>query len=100
MMHYFCSYRFSSLTCYRGWDMSKKRIKVHSRTSPQATGKRLRRAREKIKISRDELAVRIGVRMHTVYRWEHGMALPNAKYIAPLCEVLGATAGHLLGTST
>jgi len=64
--------------------------------SRKLCGKRIKAARERLCISQAEVAERVGVRVHSLYRWESGRSGPNASTLAALCTVLGVTSDHLL----
>lgn len=57
----------------------------------------LRRLRRNEGLTMAELARKVGVSMHSVFRWENGMSSPNAKEILILANVLNTTPNDLLG---
>lgn len=53
------------------------------------------RARDKI--SREEVARRLGVSYMTIRNWERGETEPNASQIKALADMFGVTTDYLLG---
>ena len=65
------------------------------------TGKALRAARSRLKLTQEELAKRLGVRKNTVWRWEseqHRIPEPVAKLLAFLRKEEQATGGKKQST--
>jgi len=52
------------------------------------TGIQIRQQREKLGLSREELAVKIGVSLQTIYRWEKELASPHKTFVIKLEEIL------------
>ena len=57
---------------------------------------RLREHRERLGLSQEELAERVGCHANTIRRWELGYREPKSSDIQKLCEVLGCTESELL----
>ena len=57
----------------------------------------IRRAREKKGISQAKLAIALGVKENTVWRWENNKAKPDAETIVKIAHALNTTAAYLLG---
>lgn len=53
--------------------------------------------RQALKMTQEELAVRLGVTSQAVSKWERGQGLPDAAMLADICTVLGIDANDLLG---
>lgn len=53
--------------------------------------------RQALKMTQEELAVRLGVTSQAVSRWERGQGLPDAAMLADICTILGIDANDLLG---
>ena len=47
-------------------------------------------------LTQEEVAYKVGVSSLTYRRWEYGSAIPNAKYVAPLAEVLSCGTDDIL----
>ena len=60
---------------------------------------RLRELRERLGISQEELAERVGCHANTIRRWELGYREPRSSDIQKLCEVLNCTGAELLSVS-
>ena len=60
---------------------------------------RLRELRERLGISQEELAERVGCHANTIRRWELGYREPRSSDIQKLCEVLNCTEAELLNVS-
>ena len=56
----------------------------------------IRRAREKKGISQAKLALALGVKENTVWRWENNKSTPNARTIINIADVLDSTPTELL----
>lgn len=69
---------------------------IFARTELTEAGKRLRTAREKADLTRDELAQRAGVSRNTIVRYEQGK-IARADNLEPLCRALGLAPSTLLG---
>lgn len=54
-------------------------------------------ARERMGISQEQLANRLGVSRQTVYRWEKGKAKPPASAIYMMADLFGCSTDYLLG---
>ena len=61
---------------------------------------RLRRLREKERLSQAELARLVGVKTHTVWRWEAGERTPHLKEMARIAAALHVTEAELLNAAT
>ena len=57
----------------------------------------IERYRLKKKWSRAELANKLNVMPHTVFRWEKGERTPNLEILEKIADVLGVTVAELLG---
>ena len=57
-----------------------------------SVGHRIRAARERAGLSRDELAARVGVHAGSIARWETGGSVPHAYTLERIAETCGATA--------
>ena len=57
---------------------------------------RLIALRKKNKLSQQELAVKVGVSLHSVFRWEKGLRTPNAEKLALVADILGVSIEYLL----
>ena len=62
----------------------------------EATGKRIRLARQMRRMSQAELADRIGYSDKAVSAWETGVNVPTGDAIRELCRALGVSADWLL----
>ena len=62
----------------------------------EATGKRIRLARQMRRMSQTELADRIGYSDKAVSAWECGVNAPTGDAIRELCRALGVSADWLL----
>ncbi|MBQ2663590.1 MAG: helix-turn-helix transcriptional regulator [Clostridia bacterium] len=60
-------------------------------------GGRIRYARVKRKLSQEEFGKKIHARIKTVSRWECGISIPTADYIAGICREFNVSADWLLG---
>jgi len=60
-------------------------------------GLRLSEKRRLLRWSQAELAERVALDKQTIYRYERGIASPDALRIAILCEHLGCQSDWLLG---
>lgn len=60
-------------------------------------GNRVSRCRQNRNMTQEELAGRIGVTPQAVSKWERGQSVPDTILLADLCQVLGVSAGYLLG---
>ena len=60
-------------------------------------GERIKACREKIGISQEELAHRIGMHSNTVARWERGELDPRGTSTSKLARALNTTVGYLVG---
>ena len=56
----------------------------------------LRKFRERQGLSREELAIRLGVTGMTVYRWEAGQRMPRQKHWPKIKEVANVTPVQML----
>lgn len=65
----------------------------------QFSGCRLRDTRRQTGLSREQLAVRAGVSVSAVTRYEQGRVTPNVNAVAALAEVLSVELGELLDSS-
>lgn len=61
-----------------------------------AVSERLKFARQKAKLTQEELANAISTHKNTIGRWERGLGEPDAKAITSICEVLGLSPYWLL----
>lgn len=59
-------------------------------------GLRIRKYREKRKLSQKELAQLIGVSNSRISNWEQGLNRPDADILADLCRVLNVSPSELL----
>ena len=62
----------------------------------EATGKRIRLARQMRRMSQTELADRIGYSYKAVSAWETGVNAPTGDAIRELCRAMGVSADWLL----
>lgn len=53
--------------------------------------------RQSLKMTQEELAVRLGVTSQAVSKWERGQGLPDVAILADICTILGIDANRLLG---
>lgn len=60
-------------------------------------GENVCRYRQLRKMTQEEFASRLGVTAQAVSKWERGNGLPDVLLLAGICEVLGISAGVLLG---
>ena len=58
--------------------------------------KAIREGRDRLGMSQEALAERLGVSRQAVSKWENGTACPNIELLAELAAVLGVTADELL----
>jgi transcriptional regulator with XRE-family HTH domain len=63
---------------------------------PPSAGDLLRAMRHRGGWTQEQIAVRVGVRQHSVARWESGERLPSADEIQAVCFALGAHAEELV----
>ena len=59
---------------------------------------RFRELRQRVALSQEALARKVGVGVKAVYMWEHGQRTPTLKTAAKLAEALGVSVGVLAGT--
>lgn len=59
-------------------------------------GERLLEYRNRVGLSQERLAEKIGVTRQTVSKWETNQSTPDFDKIVPLCEVLGITTEELI----
>ncbi|QVL35725.1 helix-turn-helix domain-containing protein [Aminirod propionatiphilus] len=57
---------------------------------------RLIALRKKNKLSQQELAIKVGVSLHSVFRWEKGLRTPDAEKLALVADILGVSIEYLL----
>lgn len=59
-------------------------------------------ARVNAGLTQRQVAETLGVNVKTVWQWENGVAVPNSKYIDPLCELYKMSYNHInfLGKSS
>ena len=60
-------------------------------------GSRISGCRQNRNMTQEELAGRIGVTPQAVSKWERAQSVPDTILLADLCQVLGVSAGYLLG---
>ena len=60
-------------------------------------GNRISRCRQNRNMTQEELAGRIGVTPQAVSKWERAQSIPDTILLADICQVLGVSAGYLLG---
>lgn len=53
--------------------------------------------RQSLKMTQEELAVRLGVTSQAVSKWERGQGFPDVAMLADICTILGIDANRLLG---
>lgn len=63
-------------------------------------GSRIAQARAKGKCTKMALAIRLGVDLRTIYRWESGATSPGSEYAVPLADALGVDVRWLLTGET
>jgi transcriptional regulator with XRE-family HTH domain len=68
--------------------------------APPSAGDLLRAMRLRGGLSQEQIAVRIGVRQHTVARWELGERLPSSEEMQVLCFALDAREEELIALTT
>ncbi len=59
-------------------------------------GSRIRKYREKLGMSQNELAEQLGIKHSRVSNWEQGTNRPDADLLAELCRVLNVSPSELL----
>ena len=59
-------------------------------------GKFIFSRRNKLKLTQQELANKIGVTDKAVSKWERGKGMPDYSLFIPLCDALGITVNELL----
>ena len=59
-------------------------------------GERLLAYRNRVGLSQEKLAEKIGVTRQTVSKWETNQSTPDFDKIIPLCEILGITTEELI----
>ncbi len=59
-------------------------------------GERLLEYRNRVGLSQEKLAEKVGVTRQTVSKWETNQSVPDFDKILPLCEVLGITTEELI----
>ncbi|HXN23229.1 MAG TPA: helix-turn-helix transcriptional regulator [Candidatus Dormibacteraeota bacterium] len=68
-----------------------------SKQAGSAEGKRLRHLRSKAELTQEDLAGRVGVARHTIWRLEKGPAFnPRLRTIQAIAKALGVDVGYLL----
>ena len=60
-------------------------------------GKRIRELRESLKMTRNQLAEKVGISTSMLYYYEKEQKVPSAEVLARICEVLDISADYLLG---
>lgn len=60
-----------------------------TRQIKQIIGENIRHRRDELKLSRRELAIRIGADQTMIYKWEVGKHRPDDTYLAELAQALG-----------
>ena len=60
-------------------------------------GKRIKIQREKLKMTQETLAERIGVARQTLTKWENDKGYPDLEMLENMCDVFGCETGYLLG---
>lgn len=63
------------------------------------SGDRLRRARERINFSQEELAAALGTQQQAIQRWEKERVEPSSVTLKQMADVLRVTTDYLLGLS-
>jgi transcriptional regulator with XRE-family HTH domain len=63
------------------------------------SGDRLRRARERMHLSQEELAAALGTQQQAIQRWEKERVEPNSVTLKQMADVLRVTTDYLLGLS-
>jgi transcriptional regulator with XRE-family HTH domain len=66
-------------------------------THPISIGARIRTAREKRGVNKNQLARLLGTSWQHVHRWEIGRTAPSADSLQKIAKELGVSAGYLLG---
>lgn len=61
---------------------------------------KLREYRRRSGLSMEALGKKIGVSMHSIFRWEVGKSSPTAKELVQLAVALHVTPNELLGVNT
>lgn len=59
-------------------------------------GSKLRALRDALKLTRRNVADRVGADISTVQRWERGEARPSTEHVAPLARLYGMSSDRLL----
>lgn len=59
--------------------------------------KNITEARERMGISQEQLAARLGVSRQTVYRWEKGKSNPPTSAVLVMADLFGCSTDWLLG---
>ena len=67
---------------------------------PITVGKNIKKYREKLKITQQELATRLYVSYQAVSAWERGVALPDLENTAKLADVFNVKIDALLSNNT
>jgi transcriptional regulator with XRE-family HTH domain len=62
----------------------------------EMSGNLIRRRRMKLGMTQIDLAEQVGVREHTVQRWEAGAVRPSSEYLLRLAEALDVRVDELL----
>lgn len=60
-------------------------------------GKRIKIQREKLKMTQETLAERIGVARQTLTKWENDKGYPDLEMLVNMCDVFECETGYLLG---
>lgn len=71
-------------------------MKESTEADPRTRGARIRAARDRLGITQDDLAHAIGVKPHTVSRWERNAHMPEAKHLPDLARALSVDLTWLL----
>jgi transcriptional regulator with XRE-family HTH domain len=66
----------------------------------QRIGERIRRARQRARLTQPQLAQLLGVSKGIISRWESGQARPSLDRLEPLAKLLGVSLEKMLGFST
>lgn len=61
---------------------------------------KLREYRKRSGLTMKALGQRVGVSMHSIFRWEVGKSSPTAKELVQLAAALGVTPNDLLGVES
>jgi len=79
--------------------MTRKKVSSAERAAQLLIADRITKARERLRVTKQDFANAYGVARQTVQFWERGDHLPPAHEIPKLCKLLGIDANELFDVS-